>query len=63
MAPFSLVETPPPVTRIWATTLTNNTTYQDNKVEETVLNIIKENPKCKEKFELALILDELLSNL
>lgn len=63
LAPFSLVETPPPISRIWATTLTNNETYQDNKVEETILNIIKENPKCKQKFELALVLDELLTGV
>ncbi|CCJ31493.1 unnamed protein product [Pneumocystis jirovecii] len=63
LAPFSLVETPPPITRIWATILTNNTTYQDNKVEEAVLNIMKENPECKERYELALILDELLAGI
>ncbi|EMR11236.1 hypothetical protein PNEG_00825 [Pneumocystis murina B123] len=63
LAPFSLVETPPPITRIWATTLTNNATYQDNKVEETILNVIKENPRCKKRFELALVLDELLAGV
>ncbi|KAG5518229.1 hypothetical protein PMAC_003025 [Pneumocystis sp. 'macacae'] len=63
LAPFSLVEAPPPITRIWATTLTNNRTYQDNKVEETILSIMKKNPKCKERYELALILDELLANV
>ncbi|KTW28764.1 hypothetical protein T552_01394 [Pneumocystis carinii B80] len=63
LAPFSLVEIPPPITRIWATTLTNNATYQDNKVEETILNVIKENPRCKKRFELALVLDELLAGV
>ncbi|KAG4305795.1 hypothetical protein PORY_000705 [Pneumocystis oryctolagi] len=63
LAPFSLVETPPPITRIWATTLTNNATYQDNNVEETILNIMKENPKYKERYELALVLDELLASV